>query len=183
MNCLELFVHIWCFRWLLSTAKVDVMPVLPSLRHVIAGIWMHAQKCRSCTMIQNLYSCLTTGLTVFFYYYQWSYQPHCDYSCIWRPRFSSWFILHLFFSLHVFIFFYLKDAFKWWLTVFLNLCFVYVVLALNLSVLVFTSLFYCREVPRGLSRPPYKKRLEKEKWDIQIYRRLTRRFDDTFMTI
>ena len=66
MNCLELFVHIWCFRWLLSTAKVDVMPVLPSLRHVIAGIWMRAQKCRSCTTIQNLYSCLTTGLTVFF---------------------------------------------------------------------------------------------------------------------
>jgi hypothetical protein len=94
---------------------------------------------------------------------------------------GSFFIF--FFSLHVFIFFYLKDAFKWWLTVFLNLWFVYVVLALNLSVLVFTSLFYCREVPRGLSRPPYKKRLEKEKWDIQIYRRLTRRFDDTFMTI
>lgn len=30
----ELFVHVWCFRWLLSTAKVDFMLILPYIRHV-----------------------------------------------------------------------------------------------------------------------------------------------------
>jgi len=131
----------------------------------IAGIWMRAQKCRSCTTIQNLYSCLTTGLTVFFIITSEAISLTATILAFDDPGLALGSFFIFFFSLHVFIFFYLKDAFKWWLTVFLNLCFVYVVLVVNLSVfrLVFTSLFYCREVPRGLSRPPYKKRLEKEK--------------------